>query len=155
MKILAFLILSAGIVSCSLNQKDDLDREVALQPVRPMHGGVAAKGLEAIDSSALSASQKAKLKEIHSRMVAETFENQEQTSRLKAVLFETITKQPYDAKKIDAIKKRLLVLNDDKINGMFRALNEVEKVLGQAKPDQKQDIFEGLFFKDEGPPSKQ
>lgn len=149
MKYLAMILAGVGIIACAQLPTSEVEREAAMQPARPMHGELAAKGLDAIDDSKLTSAQKEALKSIHFRMVSETFRAQEETSQLKGVLFETITKAPYDAKKVEAIKQKIVTLNDKKINSMFWALNEVEKVLGHADPEQKQDIYQSLFFKDE------
>jgi hypothetical protein len=149
----AAIWIAVGLVlqACAHENMNNLNQEVSAQPVRQMHGGVAAKGLEAINASNLTPEQKELLKKIHTRMIAETFDNQEETSKLKGVLFETITKTPYDAKKVEMIKKRLVALNDQKLNNMFGALKEVEKVIGYSKPEEKQDIYQGIFFRDEYP----
>ena len=145
-----------GAVACAQKKvSKDLDQEVAEQPVRPMHGGVAFKGFEAIQSSkSLTAQQKEKLRELHESMIAGVFGIQEETSKLKGVLFETITTAPYDAGKVKMLKKRLVSLNALKMNQMFHALNEAEKILKQVPPEQKQEIYLGLFFDEPGLPAK-
>lgn len=142
--ILAFLILAG----CATRQPSKLDQEIADQPSRPMHGGVAGKALTTINKSTLPEKQKIQLREVFKRMVAETFDNQEETSRVKGVLFETITKSPYDAVKVKALKKRLMYLNDEKMYKMFWALSEVEKILDYATPEQKREIYEDILIPD-------
>lgn len=148
MKIVYWILSIAVIAGCTMPQSKNLEAEIADQPARPMHGGVAGKVLMTINRSNLPESQKTQLREVFKRMVAETFDNQEETSRVKGVLFETLTKSPYDAIKVKALKKRLVYLNDEKMYKMFWALSEVEKILDYASPDQKRDIFESILVPD-------
>ena len=137
----------AGVMACANQQVEkDLTIQAGAQPTRAMHGEVAYKGLEAIErSSSLTAEQKQKLHDLHERMMKETFRIQDETSRLKAVLFETISTSPYDPKKLGALKKSLTALNDQKMSNMFSALGEAEKIVGYIPEEEKKNVYGELL----------
>ncbi|HAG92119.1 MAG TPA: hypothetical protein DCL41_09615 [Bdellovibrionales bacterium] len=142
------LSLTLGLAACSSSPtSEDVDQEVAEQPARTFHGGVAAKGMEAInDSKSLSSDQKDQLKKLHMKMAEETMEIQTEMSKVKGVLFETITSKPYKPKKVAELKKRLLSLNDKKMKNMIQALDKTEKILGENhSPEELKGIYEHML----------
>lgn len=142
----------AGILALTVNacSHSPVEKEVTAQanaePARPLHGGVARKGFESItNSESLTPEQKTKLSDLHKDMIAKTFAIQEETSKLKSVLFETITAKPYRADKVNEVKKRLTTLNDEKMKNMFNALKETEKILGVLPGEERKNIYREIF----------
>jgi hypothetical protein len=143
----SFLFSTFGCAGKSVQRQKEIQTEVQVQPVREMHGGVAAKGIEAIlTSKTLTDDQKKKLLEVHEKMSKEIFEIQDETSQLKGVLFETLTTKPYDRPKVKALRKKLVVLNDKKMDKMFRALDKVQVILGENGDDRVQDFYRPFFW---------
>jgi Spy/CpxP family protein refolding chaperone len=138
------------ITNCAAKPTQDevkLANEVQTQPAREMHGGVAAKGMEAIlSSNSLTEAQKKQLLSLHGEMAKETFKIQEETSKLKGVLFETITAKPYDRSKVNALKKKLVTLNDKKMKNMFEALDKVQGIIGEKSDTDIQDFYRPFFW---------
>lgn len=151
--LIRFLVVSFVAVSLfgcagkSAKQESEIQKEVQAQPVREMHGGVAAKGVEAIlTSKTLTDDQKRKLVEVHGEMSKDIFKIQEETSQLKGVLFETLTTKPYDRSKVKALRKKLVSLNDKKMGKMFEALDKVQVILGEKREEQVQDFYRPFFW---------
>ena len=144
---LTALVGIIGLMACANQQVDnEIQQKAAAQPTRTMHGEVANMGLESIDSSpSLTTEQKQKLHELQERMMKETFRIQDETSKLKGVLFETIATSPYDPKQISSLKKRLTALNDQKMSNMFSALSEAEKIVGYIPATEKRRVYGELL----------
>lgn len=149
-KTIFIALASLTLLNCASkpNVEDvKLEKEVQAQPAREMHGGVAQKGFESIlNSKTLTADQKKQLLDLHGSMSKETFKIQEETSKLKAVLFETVTQKPFDRKKVAAIKKKLVSLNDKKMKNMFEALDKVQAILGEKSDEDIQDFYRPFFW---------
>lgn len=142
-----FLISSINCATKTTEQDAKLQQEVEAQPPRKMHGEVSQKGFESIvESKSLTEDQKGKLLKLHSKMSADTFKIQEETSKLKSVLFETITAKPYDNAKVNSIKKRLITLNDQKMRNMLNAIDEVKGIVGQTEKENVQDFYRPFFW---------
>lgn len=147
--ILAGLFLTFS-VNCAMKESKEevkLQQEVQQEPPRKMHGEVATKGFESIvQSKSLTEEQKEKMLKLHSKMTADTFKIQEETSRLKSVLFETMTTKPFDTKKVNSIKKRLITLNDQKMKNMLNAIDEVKSIVGKTERENVQDFYRPFFW---------
>lgn len=142
-----FLAFSVNCATKPSNEEVKLEQEVQQQPARKMHGEVATKGFESIvQSKSLSDEQKEKILKLHSKMTADTFKIQEETSKLKSVLFETMTAQPFDTKKVNSIKKRLITLNDQKMKNMLNAIDEVKGIVGKTEKENIQDFYRPFFW---------
>jgi hypothetical protein len=126
------LLILANCASTETNRK--VDAEVKAEPAHIGTGAVAHSGYETIqDSQNLTNEQKMKLTELVGRMGRETAEINEETSKLKGVLFETLVATPFKAAEVDVIKGRLLKLNDKKMKKMLEALREAEGIIGVNK----------------------
>lgn len=150
MKMLALGSLAAAMMGCATtatNQETTIAKEVQAQPAREMHGEVAAKGMEAImTSKSLNDEQKKQLMSLHGDMARETFKIQEETGKLKAVLFETITTKPFDRSKVNSLKKKIVALNDKKMKNMFSALDKVQTIIGDKTDTDIQDFYRPFFW---------
>ncbi|MGZ3771044.1 MAG: hypothetical protein ACXVCP_01855 [Bdellovibrio sp.] len=145
--IVLFLISSINCSTKQAQEEKKIDQEVQAQPARAPHGEVAQKGFESIvNSKSLTEDQKEKLLKLHSKMAADTFKIQEETSKLKGVLFDTITAKPYDDNKVNLIKKRLISLNDQKMKNMLNAIDEVKAIVGQTEKENIQDFYRPFFW---------
>lgn len=136
-----------GILACANQQLEkEINDRSAAQPVRTMHGEVATKGFDAIENSpSLSTEQKQRLLILQKRVMSETFDIQNEISKLKGVLFDSISKSPYDPKIVGALKRRLTILNNQKLDKMFSALNEVEKIVGAIPEAEKKGVYGELL----------
>ncbi len=142
-----FSVLMVNCASKPSAEEVKLEKEVQAQPAAEMHGGVAQKGVESIlNSKTLTAEQKKELMNLHGNLAKETFKIQEETSKLKGVLFETITTKPYDRKKVASLKKKLTSLNDKKMKNMFEALDKVQAILGEKSDTDIQDFYRPFFW---------
>lgn len=146
--LLCLVMVMSGCASEKVKSEEaQIAKEAQEQPVREMHGQVATKGFEAIlTSKDLTEDQKKKLLDLHKKMTQETFKIQDETSQLKGVLFEAITKKPYDSAKVKVLKKKLLSLNDQKMKNMMKALDQVQTIVGEKQSSDTQDFYRPFFW---------
>ena len=142
-----FFVLLFFLSACArVEVEKKVDQEAAMQPARSMHGGVASKGFAAIfRSSKLTQEQKEKFMDLHKRMVKDTFSIQDEISRLKGVLFETVTEVPYDAAKVNVLKKKLIQLNNAKMDKMLDALEDVKRIVGYMTHEERQQFVRDML----------
>lgn len=149
-QIIFSLICSLTVISCTqkpVASEKEVAHDVANEPTRQFHGGVARKGYEIItNSKSLTEEQRQKFFKLHSRMVRETFAIQDEMSKLKVVLFDTVMTKPLDNQKIEVIKKRLIELNNKKMNNMLGALDEVKDILGQIPEKEYKELYRPFFL---------
>ena len=142
-KIIETIFVLSFFLGCARTQvAKDIDAESKAQPARAMHGEVAARGMEVIlQSPSLSEEQKERFVELHQQMMAKTFKIQNEISKLKGILFESIVSPSYNAEKIDEIKKRLITLNNERMSNMLNALKEVQTIVGYVPPEERRAIM--------------
>jgi hypothetical protein len=137
------LILSIGLVSCAQTEvKKEVEQEASQEVARPMHGPTAAKGMSAITNSpSLKPKQKEEFMKLHAKVMKDTFRIQDEISKYKSVLFQTIVEVPYNPTKMNEIKKKLVALNDEKMANMFDALTEVQRIMGYMPPEERREFI--------------
>lgn len=135
--LVCFALVASACTKAEKYDETELTKEVSEQPARAMHGQMAEKGVQAIlESESLTVDEKDQILKIYGGVAEKTFVIQDETSQLLGVLFETMTKRPYNAKKIEGLKERLVALNTKKMNVMFQGMDEVRKVVDKsAFPD--------------------
>ncbi len=136
-----------GIIACATKRVEkEIEQQVAAHPTPVIHTELVEKELQAIETpTTLTPQQKQQLQNLQQRMIADAFRNQEETSKLKRVLFETIVTSPYDRRKVTIVKKKLKKLNDEKMSNMFSTLREAERLLGDSPEIEKRNIYTKLL----------
>lgn len=103
----------------------------AEEPAAGALGSIAAHGVEAFMlSEKLTKEQKEKLLEIHGRTFRDSTQLRKDLAQAKVELFKTIAKGKYKSSEIDKIKKRIIDIDQKRLQIMFKALEEVEAIIG-------------------------
>lgn len=143
-----FLIISVALLlgACAQTQvAKEVDARVAQENPRPSHGPLAARGMDLImNSKTLSAEQKEKFMNLHRDVMRDTFAIQDEISKHKQVLFETLVEVPFNPARVNEVKKRLINLNEKKMQKMFSALDTAQKILGYLSPEERREITREL-----------
>lgn len=147
MRIFLITALALPLVGCATTKiEKTVEAEVAQQPARSMGGEVAGKGFHAIlNSPSLSEDQKQQFMRLHQKIAAEVRGIDTEMSKLKGVLFETVFAQPYEPEKVEVLKKRLLKLNNAKMDKMLTALNEVKRIVDYKSPVERRELIRDLI----------
>lgn len=126
--------------------EDEVEKSVSRQPSRSFHGGVAMEGYAAIDESKkLPEERKRKLRELERRVASQTFAIQDEMSKVKGALFETLSAEKYEPAKLDLLKARLLRLNERKIDIMMKALEEAKSILSEPPSIDPDEFYRSML----------
>lgn len=132
---MSFLVLG----SCSVTEKRV---ETRVSKETPTHGAgeLMVRGFEAwAGSSNIDIDQKSKLWTIHSSTGREAFRIRAEITKTKTALFKELAAGGQDPAMIDGLKKKIVKLDQERLDVMFKALDSVEKTLGTS--DKGRDYY--------------
>lgn len=90
----------------------------------------------------LTAQQKEKLIEIASRTETEARIIRSEIEESKILLFQTLAQVDYESKDIEVIRKKLVALDQKRLEQMFKALSQVQQIVGFGKD--REDFYKKL-----------
>ncbi len=132
--------LSAGLAlgGCATATEKEVEAKVAAEKPATHTGELAAKGFDTwAMSTALTADQKSRLATIHSSTAREAFRIRGEITKTKSALFKELARGNYEAKTIDTLKTKIVKLDQERLDVMFKALDSVEKTIGRGEDAQK------------------
>lgn len=94
------------------------------------------------DAPGLTNDQKQKLETIYQRTYAEAMAIRAEIGQSKSLLFKTVSKSDYKSNEVDRLKKRIVELDQKRLNIMFKALADVQAIVGYGAD--KEEIYERL-----------
>ncbi|MBY0555446.1 hypothetical protein K2P97_13015 [bacterium] len=134
-KKLLLVISSLTLAACSSTKKER-EQELALQvkmqepadtPDQIMHRAAIAFS----NADGLTAQQKWMLSDIYSRVYTESMRIRREMGQSKSLLFMTLAKVDYKSSEIDALKKKIVELDQKRLKLMFDALDDVQRIVGK------------------------
>lgn len=139
----ALLSVSALFLGgCNTTDEKVEQRTAKETPTRDM-GELTTRGFETWAGSAnIDIDQKSKLWTIHSATARDAFRIRGEISKAKTALFKELADGGRDMKMIDGLKKKIVKLDQERLDLMFKSLDSVEKVLGTS--DQGRDYYRYL-----------
>lgn len=148
-----FLSLLA-LASCSTTgSKEDreLNAKVKSQQSADSPQEIAARAAEAFSAApGLSADQKMKLHSIYTRVYVESMQIRREIGQSKSLLFMYLANPDYKASEMNRLKKKIMNLDQKRLNIMFEAFDDVQKIVGRGVETDK--IYQ--HFLDHEYPSK-
>lgn len=129
------LVLSALILTaCATTKKEEAElalkikmQEPANTPDQIVHRAAVAFS----NADGLTAQQKWMLSDIYSRVYTESMRIRHEMGQSKSLLFMTLAKVDYKSSEIDAIKKKIVELDQKRLKLMFDALDDVQRIVGK------------------------
>lgn len=79
----------------------------------------------------LAPEKKEKLREIYTRVYSESMDIRRELGQSKSLLFTTLAKTDYKTSEITKLKKKIVSLDQKRLNLMFKALEDVQGVVGK------------------------
>lgn len=138
MKNILFVILMAGLFSCSHSTENKINNDIAKQPDVTSRQAVDA-GREAIAlSKNLTFEQKEKMLTLMEDTRTQVESIRQNESQVKSSLFKYIATGEFGDREIRVYRKKLIDFENQKLNVMFSSLKETRKILGkdiQLNPD--------------------
>ena len=111
-----------------------LEEKIAAEPPAPDANAIALRAAETFSNAeGLTPQQKQKLMEIYHRTYEDAIAIQTEIGKSKSLLFKLISSVAYDSDDIDRIRKKVVDLDQKRLDLMFQALADVQGVVGYGK----------------------
>jgi hypothetical protein len=136
----AFFV-GVGCSTKSTKSESDLDRTVKHENEANTPEEIAQRAAEVFASApGLSSEQKLKLLGIYSRTYKESMSIRSEIGKSKSLLFKLVASVKYNSKDVEQLKKKVVDLDQRRLNVMFKALEDVQGVVGYGAG--KQELYE-------------
>ncbi len=142
----ALAISALTLSACSTTTKSEeqiLTKKIQAQPVADTPEQIADRAAEAFSSApGLTEEQRQKLMAIYSHTYAESMSIRKEIGQSKSLLFKTISTADYKSSEVKSMKKRITELDQKRLALMFKALEDVQTVVGRGSD--KENIYRHL-----------
>ncbi len=134
---LSLLTALAFLISCTTAKKPDaetstMDREIKYQTPADTPDQIMERAAYAFSNApGLSAEQKLKLRAIYTRVYADSMRIRRDIGQSKSLLFMTLAKVDYKESEISKLKDKIVKLDMERLDIMFKALDDVRSVVGK------------------------
>lgn len=129
---LSLLIAACGSTQGERKEEAVMDKKIEATPAPVAPGDLAARGHEAfLKTPGLTDAQRIKLSEVMGKTYAQAEKIKMEIGKSKLVLFKTITSPDYNQKDVNILKKKISKLDKDRLELMFKSLDEVQKIIGR------------------------
>lgn len=129
------LPLLLSMISCSSASKKEvteLDLKISAQAPADSPDQIMERAALAFSNAeGLTAEQKLRLSSIYKRVYVESMRLRREIGQSKSLLFMTLAKVTYKESEITSLKKQIVSLDQQRLNLMFTALDDVQKVVGK------------------------
>jgi hypothetical protein len=116
----------------------EVDQKVAEEKPPRSVGELSGRGFEAWATSAgLNENQKSKMTEIQIMTEREALRIRDEINKSKSALFKELAKGNYDERMINGFKSKIVKLDHERLELMFKALAKTRNVLGQSEESKK------------------
>lgn len=147
MKKLIILCSLAFLVSCASNTEQQIQHEKVQEKSHMSKKDMHERILKILDSSKkLSPKQREDFMDLHSGVMHDVREINNEIRRLKVVLFKSLSTGKYKRKKIETIKKQIIKQYNRRLNLMFDSLYKTQKILGVGSRDFYQNEWFPVHF---------
>jgi hypothetical protein len=143
------LILSVSLLmgtACATPSADHrkLDADVRAEPTANTPDAIAERGAHAfIDAPGLSDGQKEKLLGVFNQTYASAMTIRKDIGQSKSLLFKLVASKDFKSKEVEDLKKRIVDLDQKRIKIMFKALADVQAIVGTG--DDKEEIYKHFY----------
>lgn len=141
------VLLMAG---CAHKADKKLDEQLAQTPDVKNRAELREKTEDKIENDAsLSADQKTKLIQLRDSTRAENDKLQKESLKLRSLLVDKLLTTDYKQSDVDAIKKRMKDIENERLSLTFKNIDEANKILGRdpARDERKRAVFYDLMVR--------
>jgi hypothetical protein len=132
--ILILILASAACTTKAAREEALMNSEVKAQAPADTPEKIVGRASEAFSNvEGLKPEQKAKLSDIYVRVYTDSKSIRREIGQSKSLLFMTLAKPEYKESEITMLKKKIVALDQRRLNLMFAALDDVQKVVGKGK----------------------
>lgn len=146
-KFYSVLSLMAILVSCSSNQDKNLDKEIAATPSVSSHAEADKNVKATIEGSThLTDAQKTQLLDLHANTDREVAKLNQETLKLHEILATEYGQAETSMKEIRSIKKRMVKNSKKRLEIIFGAMDQADKILGHNENTKNVGLMNSLFL---------
>ena len=133
--IAASLLMGFGCASSAHKEEvREVNKEVREQAPADTPEQIAARAGETFaNAEGLNADQKTRLALVYKNVYLESMKIRREIGQSKSALFSTLAKPNYKDSEVAILKKKIVGLDQQRLNIMFDALTEVQKIVGKGK----------------------
>lgn len=141
----AIIFLSMlGCNSATKKQQAEIDQEVKEQPMANSPEKIAERASEVFTKApGLTEPQRQKLMMVYLRTYTDAMNIRTEIGQSKALLFKKAADVNYKSNEIEILKKKIVDLDQKRLNIMFKALSEVQEIVGYGKD--KEQIYKHFY----------
>ena len=136
--VLSLLLSLSSCVSATKNESTAMEIQMKAQAPADSPDQIMARAALAFSNAeGLTAEQKLKLNAIYTRVYIESMRIRREIGQGKSLLFMTLAKVNYKDSDIKNIKTKIVGLDQERLNLMFGALDDVQSVVGRGVQAEK------------------
>lgn len=147
----AFLLVVAGffVVGCASapTQKKDngvMEARIKSEPPAPTPEAIAERGAQTfINAPGLSDEQKRKIMAIYIRTFNDAIAIRNEIGQAKSLLFKMAARSGFNSSEMESLKKRIVDLDQKRLKVMFKALEDVQAIVGLGKD--KEELWKHFY----------
>jgi hypothetical protein len=147
---LSFVFVSTAIFSgCSTTStkvNQDLDSRLQAMPDISSYEQLGNDARQEIKDSGLSADKKAQLPQVQRTTQDKSTELRSQSYKLRALLIQDLASKQYDGDEVEAIKARLKKIEDQRLQLIYTAADQINTILGHDREGQNARIIRSFDF---------
>lgn len=145
--LLTALALGAAVGCTTAAEKQDdkvMDAQVKSEAPAPSPEAIAERGAQTfINAPNLSDEQKRKIMAIYIRTFNDAISIRNEIGQSKSLLFKMAAQSGFKSKEIEALKNRIVELDQKRLKIMFKALEDVQAIVGLGKD--KEEIWKHFY----------
>lgn len=139
------ILIALSTMRCSTYRMSEevQAQNIKAQPVADTPEEIAMRASEIFSKSPnLSDEQKEKIHAIYTNVYNESMTIRREIGQSKSLLYETLVKPDYKSSEINSLKKKIVALDKKRLDIMFVALKDVQKIVGRGVD--KENIYRQL-----------
>lgn len=144
---LAFLMaLTVGCATQASHSDPDSDLNAKVKAEAPANTPteIARRGAQAfVNAPGLTPEQKLKLLDVFNRTYDEAIKIRGEIGQSKSLMFKLVASKDFDSKEVNELKKRIVALDQKRLNIMFKALADVQAIVGTGS--EKEEIYKHFY----------
>lgn len=147
---LLFLCACGLLTACNTPAKPaepappSLEARVKAEPPAMSPDAIAERGAQTfINAPGLSDDQKRKIMAVYIRTFNEAISIRNEIGQSKSLLFKLVATVSYKSKEVESLKARIVALDQKRLQVMFKALEEIQGIVGTGKD--KEELWKHFY----------
>lgn len=134
------LVAALSTMRCSTYRMNEevQAQNIKAQPLADTPEDITMRAAEIFSGSPnLTSEQKDKIHTIYTNVYDESMTIRREIGQSKSLLYETLVKPDYKSTEINSLKRRIVGLDKKRLDIMYKALDDVQKIIAQGATDKE------------------